>query len=241
MKLTTRWYSDRLQSNITVARYGHFGTPVLLFPTAGGDAEESERFQMMRALGSLLEAGRIKVYSCDSLAGRCWIDGQSSGVHRAWLQNRFDSFVYNELVPAIRMDCKDPRIEVVAAGASIGAFNALASICRHPDAFKAAICLSGTYDLTRWMNGQHTMDFHFSSPLHFLPSLGEGPHLATLRRRFIVFGTGEGRWEAPHESWQAAHTLGARRIPNRVDLWGKHYDHDWTTWREKLPQYLAHV
>ena len=36
MKLTTRWYSNRLQSNITVARYGHFGTPVLLPATVTG-------------------------------------------------------------------------------------------------------------------------------------------------------------------------------------------------------------
>lgn len=224
-----------------MARYGHFGTPVLLFPTAGGDAEESERFQMMRALGPLLEAGRIKVYSCDSVAGRRWIDGESSGTFRAWLQNQFDAFVYHEVVPAIRMDCKSPSIEVVVAGASIGAFNALAAICRHPDVFRSAVCMSGTYDLTRWMNGAHTDDFHYSSPLHFLPHLSEGRHLALLRKRFIVLGTGEGRWEAPHESWRVANVLGSRGIPNRVDLWGQSYDHDWMTWREKLPQYLAQV
>jgi esterase/lipase superfamily enzyme len=32
--------------------------------------------------------------------------------------------------------------------------------------------------------------------------------------------------------------LGSKGVPNRVDLWGKDYDHDWPTWREMLPHYL---
>ena len=36
-----------------------------------------------------------------------------------------------------------------------------------------------------------------------------------------------------------ANVLGARAIPNRVDDWGDRYDHDWPTWRQMLPQYLA--
>ena len=130
---------------------------------------------------------------------------------------------------------------VYATGSSSGGMMTQHMLAVYPDVFKAAVCLSGTYDLSRWMNGQHTLDFHFSSPLHSLPGLAEGPHLQQLRRRFIVLGSGEGRWEAPWESWAAAHVLGAKGVPNCVDLWGKNYDHDWMTWREKLPQYLANV
>lgn len=238
MKLTNRWYSPRLNTEVLVARWGHYGQPVLLFPTAGGDAEECERFLMIDVLRPLIEAGRIKVYTCDSVAGRIWTDGRSSGAFRARIQNAFDAFVVDELVPAIRTDCKAPGIEVIAAGASIGAFNALAAICRHPDVFKMAVCMSGTYDLSRWMNGEHTQDFHFASPLHFLPMLGEGPQLSLLRERFVVLATGEGRWEDPGESWRVAHVLGSKGVPNRVDPWGTQYDHDWPTWREMLPMYL---
>ncbi|MHC4992734.1 MAG: esterase family protein, partial [Planctomycetota bacterium] len=81
-------------------------------------------------------------------------------------------------------------------------------------------------------------DFYYSSPLHYLPNLEEGAQLAELRERFILLATGEGRWEHPGESWGMAHVLGTRDIPNRVDLWGDHYDHDWPTWREMLPKYL---
>lgn len=237
-KISTNWYSRHLNEHILVARYGHFGQPVLLFPTAGGDAEECERFLMIDVLRPLIDAGRIKIYSIDSVAGRAWIDDRSSGVHRAWKQNRFDAFIYDELVPAIHRDCQDSTIPIWTAGASIGAFNALAAICRHPDVFERAFCMSGTYDLSRWMKGQHTLDFHYSSPLHFLPGMPEGEHLRLLRTRHIMLATGEGRWEDPSGSWRVANMLGALGIPNYVDLWGKSYDHDWITWREMLPMYL---
>ncbi|MDH3524424.1 MAG: alpha/beta hydrolase-fold protein, partial [Acidobacteriota bacterium] len=227
-----------LEQTLTVVRWGHFGTPVLLFPTAGGDAEECERFLMLQVLAPLLEAGRIKVYSCDSIAGRTWTSRLGDGRYRARVQTLFDRFVADELVGAIRKDCSDPTIEIVTAGASIGAFNAVATLCRHPDAFKAAIGMSGTYDLTRWLDGEWSDDFYFSSPLHYLPGLGEGEQLSRLRQRFVLLATGEGQWEAPAESWQMANLLGSKGIPNRVDPWGPDYDHNWPTWRAMLPRYL---
>jgi esterase/lipase superfamily enzyme len=213
---------------------------VLLFPTAGGDAEECERFHLVGACGELLEAGRVKIYSIDNVAGRAWLSGEPPR-YCSFLQNRFDAFIYHELVPAIRADCQSPAIEVAAAGASIGAFNAVASLCRHPDVFRLAIGLSGTYDLTRWLQGEWNPDFYFSSPLHYLPDLQNGDQLALLRRRFALLATGEGRWEDPGQSWRMAQVLGAKGIPNRVEPWGTDYDHDWPTWRQMLPHYLAQL
>jgi len=104
MKLATGWYSERLGERVGVARWGLFGTPVLLFPTAGGDAEEIERMHVVGSLQHLIDAGRIKVYSCDSVAGRTWLEEKGSQRHRAWIQSQFHEFVARELVPAIRED-----------------------------------------------------------------------------------------------------------------------------------------
>lgn len=237
MKAVERWYSQQVEQEVQLVRWGHFGTPVLLFPTAGGDAEEAERFHLIGAIGPLIEAGRIKVYSIDSIAGRAWISGQHSAEYCALLQNRFDSLVYREIVPAIRQDCRTPDIEIVAAGASIGAFNAVATLCRHPDAFRLAVAMSGTYDLSKYLQGRFVQDFYFASPLHFLPGL-EGPVLERLQTRLVLLPSGEGPYEDIGESWRMASVLGAKRIPNRVDSWGPEWRHDWVTWRAMLPKYL---
>lgn len=220
-----------------MVRWGTKGKPVLLFPTAGGDAEEVERFHLIGALTPLIETGRIKVYSTDSIAGKAWISHRHSAEFCSHLQNRFDSVVYRELVPAIRKDCQQNDIEVIAAGASIGAFNAVASLCRHPDVFSLAIGMSGTYDLTKYLDGRFIEDFYFSSPLHFLTGL-EGPLLEQLQKRMILMPSGEGDYEDIGESWQLAKVLGAKGIPNRVDSWGKEFEHNWVTWRAMLPKYL---
>ncbi|MFT5220356.1 MAG: esterase/lipase superfamily enzyme [Gammaproteobacteria bacterium] len=238
MKDTSRWHSPHVEQEVQLVRWGHMGKPVLLFPTAGGDAEEVERFHLIGVLMPLIEAGRIKVYSTDSLAGKAWISKQHSAEYCSHLQNRFDALIYQEIVPAIRTDCQTADIEIIAAGASIGAFNAVASICRHPDVFSMAIAMSGTYDLAKKLNARFTEDFYFCSPLHFLPGL-EGPVLEKLRQRMIVMPSGEGDYEDIGESWRMANSLGEKSIPNRVDSWGVEYKHDWETWREMLPQYLA--
>ena len=237
-KDTFEWHSPRLDMPVKLVRWGHFGTPVLLYPTAGGDAEEVERFHLIGALSGLIDAGRIKVYSTDSIAGQAWTSGKHSGEYCSRVQNLFDAFIYNEAVPMIRTDCASDDIEIVATGASIGAFNAVATVCRHPDAFRMAIAMSGTFDLSRYLEGRFNQDFYFSSPLQFLPGL-DGDALDLLRTRMLLLATGEGRWEDAGESWRMASALGDKGIPNRVDAWGESYDHNWITWREMLPKYLA--
>jgi esterase/lipase superfamily enzyme len=233
----SQWWSPRLECDLTVARWGYAGTPVLLFPTAGGDALEVERMQVIAAILPLIEAGRARVYSMDSVAGRAWAEKKPAD-YCSRLQNAFDACVVQEVVPAIRTDCADNEIEIVTAGASIGAFNAIASICRHPDLFKLAIAMSGSYDFERLLGIAVNEDFYFAAPLLFLPNLGNGPQLDTLRQRFVLLATGQGNYEYPADSWRMADVLGAKGVPNRVDAWGPEWHHDWPTWRQMLPQYL---
>ena len=238
---TWTWTSAHLPEPARVVRWGHFGTPVLLFPTAGGDYEEVERFQLIHVLGPLLDTGRIKVYSVDSLPGKYWLKGTESPEYCSRLQNRFDTYLYEEVVPLIRRDCQTQDIEVIAAGASIGAFHAVATVCRHPDAFRLAIGMSGTYDMSPRLHGRMNLDFYFSSPLHYLPELADGPQLQALRKRFILMPSGQGRWEDIGQSWRMAQLLGVKGVPNRVDPWGPEWDHDWISWRAWMPKYLGEL
>jgi esterase/lipase superfamily enzyme len=239
MKTIGKWRSERLRREVTMVRWGTFGQPVLVFPTAGGDAEEIERMHLVTALGPLVEAGKIKIYSCDSVAGRALLAREGTASHQMWLQNQFHQYVRHEVVPAIYADCKSSDLELWAAGASIGAFHSVAAVCRFPDVFARACAMSGTYDLRRFYDAtEFTDDFWVSSPLHFVPKL-DGRHLDVLKTRLIVLASGEGRAEDLGESWRMGNALGARGVPNRVDPWGPTWPHDWQTWREMLPKYLG--
>jgi esterase/lipase superfamily enzyme len=240
VKTTSRWYSERLGQEVSLARWGTYGKPVLLFPTAGGDAEEVERFHLIDSLSDLLESARIKVYSCDSVGGKVLLSPARSDRYAAWVQNQFHHYVYHEVVPAIRADCQTADIEVITTGASLGALNALSVLCRFPDVFSHAICMSGTYNLDRFLPDGKSEDLYYASPLHFLPDLN-GSDLEKLRQRFVILASGEGRAEDIGESWRVAHLLGTKGIPNRVDPWGPEWHHDWPTWRHMLPLYLQEL
>jgi esterase/lipase superfamily enzyme len=56
VKATERWWSQRLRQPIGLARWGHHGSPVLVFPTGGGDAEEVEHNALIGACWPLIES-----------------------------------------------------------------------------------------------------------------------------------------------------------------------------------------
>ncbi len=241
MKELTQWYSPRLDMQTSLVRYGHFGVPLLLFPTTGGDCEEVERFFLIKALEPFIHDGRLKVYSVDSIAGRTWLTDKRIA-HCVWVQLQYDNYLRHEVVPTIFKDCRSDQVEIMTAGASIGAFNAqLLTLCRHPEVFSRAICMSGTYDIDKWLKGEWYDEFHHLAPLHFVPGLPEGDQLDRLRTRMVILATGKGRYEAPGESWKVAQVLGSRGIPNRVDLWDESWPHDWNTWRTMTPQYVQEM
>jgi len=246
-KQTWSWTSARLPSLAAlsapvarVSRWGHYGTPVLLFPTAGGDYEEIERFGLLAAVTDLVEAGRIKVFSVDGVAARAWLRGTLPQTQLMHEQRAYEEFVYEEVVPLIRKDCQNDTAEIVAAGAAFGGFMAVALLCRHPNVFRRALSLSGLLDVTAFLKDEPlTAEIESVSPLHYLPYLPEGPGLAAIRGRFIEVASGEGEFEKPGQSRQLAQVLEQRNVPHHFDPWGPSYPHTWPTWRAMLKKYLA--
>lgn len=237
-KISVQWYSPKLGRDLKVVRWGHGGRPVILFPTAGGDAEECERMLMIRALSPLIDEGRIRVWSVDHIAGWHWIDQEVHPRRKTHVQHGFDAFVSEELMNLVRRDAQDPHIRAITAGYSLGGFQAFASALRHPDQIAAGIAMSAPYDLSPWVEGHHDEHFHHTSPVHFLPYLDDPEVIRKMRETFLLLVHGSGRVEKPWRAWPVAQELGRKGIPNRVDIWSEDHDHDWMAWREQLPHYL---
>ncbi len=231
------WHSSRLTEPARVARWGHFGTPVLLFPTAGGDFEEVERFHLVRALTPFIEAGRIKVFSVDGIAARIWLRGTHTPAECLRVQSAYDAYVDQEVVPLIRSDLHSDSVEIIAAGAAIGARSAVSCVHRRPDVFRVALALSGIFDLSRFLK-RGAPEPGAVSPLHEAPTHDDGIR-TTQARRFIHVATGEGDYEEPEGSARLVSELEARGMPHRFDVWGRDFAHRWGTWHEMLPRCLS--
>lgn len=234
---TWTWYSHRVGKEMTVARWGEVGVPVLLFPTAAADCFDYQRFLMLDVLAPLLEAGRIKVYSCETNAGDGWLNPDARPREKSRLQALYDSYVVNELLPHIKRDSGGVT-GFVAAGASIGAYNAVNTAAKHPRWFSHVIAMSGTYYFDRWMDGHRDQDYYFNQPILYLGGVPDGPQLQGIRDINWVIATGQGDYEAPEESVKLAGLLRSKGARVNLELWGHDMRHDWVTWRAMLPLFL---
>lgn len=233
-----KWDSPRLDREMGMAIYGNTGKPVLFFPTGGGDFLDCERFRMVDALAPLINAGRIKLYSVDSVSRWSWIDQNCEPKQKIEIQAAYDDYLVNELLPFIKHDSSDTTQRFAATGASIGAYLAYAAVARHPDWFDLMCAMSGTYQMDRRLKGYWDPTWYLHDPTQFLPNLPDDhPHLALLHEAFFVLGLGR-HYENDTYTKNASWALSRRGIPHRVEQWGGQSGHDWPTWRTMLPLFL---
>lgn len=68
----TELWSDAIGAAGTVIRYGHWGRPVLVFPSEQGNAFDFEDNGMVGAVSGLIDSGRLKVYCVSSYDASSW-------------------------------------------------------------------------------------------------------------------------------------------------------------------------
>jgi esterase/lipase superfamily enzyme len=226
-----------------VIRYGHWGRPVLAFPTEQGRAWDYENNGMVDAVAGLIDTGRIKLYCVDSYDHLTWSDRSVALEERARRHGRYESWITDHVVPAIGRDSPGTA-DAVVTGCSLGAFHALNLALKRADLFPVAICQSGSYDPSRWHAwGERGDATYFSSPTDFVQHLG-GDHLEWLRARvFVLLTVGQGAWEThPTESLPStrlmAGLLRSKGISCELDEWGHDVSHDWPWWQRQLAHHL---
>ena len=227
----------------TVIRYGHFGRPVVVFPSESGRAWDYENNGMVEAVRPLIDAGRVKLYCVDSYDHVTWSDPWLSIEERSHRSVAYKNWITGPVVDWIRTDSPGSG-DFVATGCSMGAYHALHLALSRADLFPVAICQSGNYDPSAWRAwGERGDAAYFANPTDYVPNL-HGDHLEWLRSRlFIVLTVGEGPWEThPTGSLpsarQMAHLLGAQGIPHDLDIWGHDSAHDWPWWQRQIAHQL---
>ncbi len=233
------WRSPRLGLEMPIVTYGHAGTPLLLFPTAAADFLENERFFLVKSIETSLFAGRVRLFSIDSINSYAWMDRDVPIREKARRQALYSEYIEEEVVPYIRHVVGDPQARSLTTGASFGAFHAANAFFRRPDLFGGTIAMSGFYDLSRsYLDGYHDDNVYFNNPAYYIPGLS-GHYLDLLQRESrIVIVTGQGAYEAPNNSRSFSEILRIKSIPHVLDIWGYDVRHDWPWWRKMLPHHL---
>jgi esterase/lipase superfamily enzyme len=221
--------------------YGHFGRPVLAFPSEQGLCNQYEDFGMVDAVSELLKAGRVKLYCVDSFDSASWHASDLPLEERGRRHEIYEGWILDEVVPWIREDC-DGAGELIATGPSFGAYHAANFALKRADLFPLAICQSGVYDVSGVGWGERGDAVYFNNPADYVSHL-HGDHLDWLRGRLsLLLVCGQGQWEdttgALESTKQFAELLGAKGLVVELDLWGYDVPHDWPSWRAQLAHHL---
>lgn len=229
---------------LTVLRHGHWGRPVLAFPSEAGRAEDFAGNGMLDAIAGLLHDGRTSVFCVDSLDGWSWSANEHPieerarrhALYHAWLEQQAVPWIFGQL---------GGEAELITVGVSIGAYHAVQFAFQRADLAPLAIGLSGNYDVTSFRSwGQPGDATYFANPAAYVRNL-HGDHLAWLRQRLsIVLVCGQGPFEEQptrslSETLAFAEVLREKRIRYELDLWGYDSAHDWPWWRLQLAHHLA--
>ncbi len=221
--------------------FGHFGQPVLVFPTAAGFAHEWKAQGMVEALADLLGRGKIKLYCPESNVAEVWTRKEGDPEWRMQRAAAYERWVMEHLVPHIRRDCRSRSIPIALAGSSLGGMYAALFALKHPETFPWALCMSGRYQARVFTDGYDSPSVYFNNPLAFVPNL-EGPALERVRQTFLTLVCGQGAYEEGciEETRALAHLCRVKGIPHLEDIWGPEVRHDWVWWKRQAVMHLRH-
>jgi esterase/lipase superfamily enzyme len=221
--------------------YGHYGRPLLAFPSEQGPAWQYEERGMIESLEPLLDAGRVKVYCVQSYDSWTWHDTSVPLEERAHRHGHYEDWILNRVVPWIAEDTAGGG-ELIVTGCSFGAYHAANFCLKRADLFPLAICQSGVYDVSVVGWGHEGDSVYFNNPANYVANL-HGDHLDWLRSRAnLLLVCGQGQWEdttgALESTNRFAQLLGSKGIRCELDLWGDDVAHDWPSWRAQLAYHL---
>jgi esterase/lipase superfamily enzyme len=239
MRHLTGWYSERLGKEMPVAVYGNYGFALLLVPTAAADYLEYERFQLIDSISHFINSGKVKVFSINSINNESWLNNHMDPRHKAIRHQQFNHYVYEEVIPFIKTNTSQ-ETPIIICGASFGALHSMNLFLKRPDLINGVIGMSGVYDLTEYTKGYFDDDVYYNSPQHYMPNLNDHHVLEQIRRsNHIHIFSGSGDYEDPSASHSFGNILYSKGINYELDIWGQEWKHDWDTWRNLLPHYLA--
>ena len=224
------YYSNTLGRNINVEVTGHWGHPILMFPSSGGQYTQNTDFGLTEAVMRFVEEGRIKLYNIETLDMLSFYHEHMITEQKIHNYELYMQFLRNEMIPYIQSECNVHRIAV--AGVSFGGYHAANTAFRFPDLVSHFIGMSAAYNIRSMAQLSDDMRIYYNCPDEFMQN-EEGWKYNHMQ---IVLGTSD--WDICRD--KNIHMSGILNQKG-IDHWydeKKWTPHDWPLWKMMYPEYL---
>ena len=237
------WYSSRVNRDITVRVYGHYGPAVIAFPCQDKKSDDFYLNGMIDALAPMIEMGRFKLYCLDGNDDEGVSLGERDPGHAAYMFDQYHEYLIQEVLPFI-YDKQGGYCLPYLVGASMGGSHSANHFFRRPELFAGFVSLSASYDMARFFPGYMDDCVYRNSPVHYLEGMPhDHPYIGIYNSKPMVVCVGEGAWEhlVHYSAEWLADICGRKGIHVWFNFWDDNSHHDWSSWHYQLPHFLERI
>lgn len=229
----TDYYSHILGAKIKVEITGHFGYPILMFPTSRGQYTQNHDFKLNESVNWFINRGKIKLYNIQTIDSWSFYDNGIPPEHRIRNYERWVQFLRQEFIPYIQILHRTHRVAV--AGASFGGYHAANLAFRFPDLVSDLFCLSGAFTIRNFMDGCTDDLIYFNSPREFV----QNDEAWKYKHMNIILSTSD-QDICLEQTREMARILDSKGINCWYDE-RKWINHDWPLWRMVFPMFIGEL
>ena len=227
----TDFYSHLLGMSLKVEVTGHFGYPILMFPTSQGQYTQNHDFKLNESINWFVEQGKVKLYNIETIDKFSFYDKNIHAAERIRNYELYVQFLIQEFVPYLQALHSEHRIAI--AGASFGGYHASNFAFRFPDVVSHLFCLSGAFSIRNFMDGFSNEQVYFNSPREFMRN-----DLAwKFNHMHIVLSTSD-EDICLEQTKEMSNILSVKGINHWYDE-RKWINHDWPLWRMAFPMFIG--
>ncbi|MEO5797924.1 MAG: alpha/beta hydrolase-fold protein [Gemmatimonadales bacterium] len=214
---------------------GHAGARMLVFPTSMGSCTEWDDRRMPEMVGESIRQGLLQLYCVSTASDQGWYDDHAPMPQRAVWQDRYDQYLYREVLPFMKQQNDNPFL--ITAGASFGGYHALNFALRHPHEVGRVLAMSSMIDVKRLTYGWSDDLTYRHNPMDFMRYEHDPARLEAFRGMDIILAIGE---DDPlcQSNREFSALLWQLGIGNALRIW-KGWAHDWPYWEDMVRLYTA--
>jgi len=231
------WYSHRVGKYMSVVRYGHWGPPMLYYPTSGGGAGEFDYYGMHKDAKWFIDNGKIQFFAVDGFNKESFYNFDIHPYHRMQSHVAYENFVVEEALPLIFELAKNDYLGCM--GCSFGAYHALNSQLKRPDLFKLSLSMGGVFDISSYMEGYYDLDVYFNNPVDYVPQINDPwfyDQISKYSRIILMSGANDKFLDG---TTRMHDILVDKNIPHHYEIWDPPCDHHEFWWKKQLPYILS--
>lgn len=227
----TEYYSHILGLSLKLEITGHYGYPVLMFPTSQGQYTQNHDFKLNESINWFVEQGKVKLYNIETIDKWSFYDNNIHPLERIRNYEKWVQFIRLEFIPFLQKLHRTHRVAV--AGASFGGYHAANIAFRFPDLVSHLFCLSGAFSIRNFMDGMNDDLVYYNCPREFVSNDDAWKY----KHMNIVLSTSD-QDICLGQTREMAGILNAKGIDNWYDE-RKWINHDWPLWRMVFPMFIG--